>query len=626
MCIRWRVKNLKGMSDLCVYELQDNVWDEFGESDDHIVPHAADEGKSQCLVQSDSRKKLRLQVTGVTSNADSRTNSVFLGRKETNPETLTKKEKMLEKDAWSHTPDGMFPASCDNLSSKEVRNVASDDSRMSAHCFKSSTDGVFCADDPVIDERCAAVDNNMYSYSLNHISPTESNLNFFNHEDKESNDLYYGWPDIGNFEDVDKMFRSCDSTFGVGSLSNDDGLEWLTSEAIEGSEDAIKSELEFSCSDSKVANRASEACGNSLPHGYILSHNDPKKKSATMSDNSSMQVNGSGETAAFSHTSSMNGSGAQSESKEDSMSEKEMNKHKKQSNPQNQSELKRKDRYLENGGSFGHHSLLDQFPHVEVPFSNSPNQMHNEYVHSGYFHHVNQISGCSTLSSVKSDDQLSPTPKESSYSSNQVSLPRNFNPADVTSPNASICDPDAVLKGLHPSENGIESQSNGEVSLGVPADMDSSLVQESSCMSSALNEISLEAASYRQLQRVMEQLDIKTKLCIRDSLYRLARSAEQRHSGGIPIIDSKNDGGHSGVLTAEETNKCNGFMDMETDTNPIDRSVAHLLFHRPSDLSALPGSNASSPKSHVMIHRSVTSPPVKNERDTGQEEAVADAE
>ncbi|XP_030473910.1 protein LNK1 [Syzygium oleosum] len=615
------------MSDLCIYELQDNVWDEFGESDDHIVPHPADEAKDQCLVQSDSRKKLRLQVTGITSNADSGANSVVLGRKETNPETLTKKEKMLEKDAWSHTPDGMFPASCDNLSSKEVRNVASDDSRMSAHCFKGSADGVFCADDHVIDERCAAVDNNMYSYSLNHISPTETNLNFFNHEDKESNDLYYGWPDIGNFEDVDKMFRSCDSTFGVGSLSNDDDLGWFSiSEAIEGSEDAIKSEFEFSCSDSKVVNRASETRGNSLPHGYALSHNDTKKKSATMCDNLSMQVNGSGETGALGHTSSMNGSGAQSESKEDSMSEKEMNKHKKQSNLQKQSELKRKDRYLENGGSFGHHSLLDQFPHVEVPFSDSSNQMHNEYMHSGYFHHVNQVSGCSTLSSVKSDDQLSPTPKESSYSSNQVSLARNFNPADVTSPNASICDPDAVLKSLHPNENGIESHSNGEVSLAVPADMDSSLVQESSCMSSALDEISLEAASFRQLQRVMEQLDIKTKLCIRDSLYRLARSAEQRHNGVIPIIDSKNDGAHSGVMTAEETNKCSGFMDMETDTNPIDRSVAHLLFHRPSDPSVLPGSNASSSKSHVMIHRSVTSPPVKNERDTGQEEAVADAE
>lgn len=53
----------------------------------------------------------------------------------------------------------------------------------------------------------------------------------------------------------------------------------------------------------------------------------------------------------------------------------------------------------------------------------------------------------------------------------------------------------------------------------------------------------------------LSQLDIKTKLCIRDSLYRLARSAEQRHNGGIPIIDSKNDGSRNGLMTAEETNK-----------------------------------------------------------------------
>lgn len=126
------------------------------------------------------------------------------------------------------------------------------------------------------------------------------------------------YPDISSF-------RSCDSTFGVGSLSNDDDLGWFSiSQAIEGSEDAIKSEFEFSCSDSKVVNRASETRGNSLPHGYALSHNDPKKKSATMCDNLSMQVNGSGETAALGHTSSMNGSDAQSESKEDSMSEKEV--------------------------------------------------------------------------------------------------------------------------------------------------------------------------------------------------------------------------------------------------------------------------------------------------------------
>lgn len=42
-------------------------------------------------------------------------------------------------------------------------------------------------------------------------------------------------------------------------------------------------------------------------------------------------------------------------------------------------------------------------------------------------------------------------------------------------------------------------------------------------------------------------------------------------------------------------------MDMETDTNPIDRSIAHLLFHRPSDPSLMPAIDASSLKSHTVV-------------------------
>lgn len=40
---------------------------------------------------------------------------------------------------------------------------------------------------------------------------------------------------------------------------------------------------------------------------------------------------------------------------------------------------------------------------------------------------------------------------------------------------------------------------------------------------------------------------------------------------------------------------------METDTNPIDRSIAHLLFHRPSDPSATAPFDTLSVKSHTNI-------------------------
>lgn len=40
---------------------------------------------------------------------------------------------------------------------------------------------------------------------------------------------------------------------------------------------------------------------------------------------------------------------------------------------------------------------------------------------------------------------------------------------------------------------------------------------------------------------------------------------------------------------------------METDTNPIDRSIAHLLFHRPADPSMLPLNDPVPFKSSSMV-------------------------
>lgn len=51
------------------------------------------------------------------------------------------------------------------------------------------------------------------------------------------------------------------------------------------------------------------------------------------------------------------------------------------------------------------------------------------------------------------------------------------------------------------------------------------------------------------------QLDIRAKLCIRDSLYRLARSAEQRHNCPTPNITSKNEGGQDGDIILDDSHK-----------------------------------------------------------------------
>nr|XP_025639556.1 protein LNK1-like [Arachis hypogaea] len=84
------------------------------------------------------------------------------------------------------------------------------------------------------------------------------------------------------------------------------------------------------------------------------------------------------------------------------------------------------------------------------------------------------------------------------------------------------------------------------------------------------------------------QLDIRTKLCIRDSLYRLAKSTEQRHTDANVNGQLGDDIETRKALMTQDADRCTGFMDVETNTNPIDRSIAHLLFHRPSDASIFP--------------------------------------
>lgn len=99
----------------------------------------------------------------------------------------------MEKESPSNAPSGVFNASCDGDIVKDMPNLASDDTRMQNNCFKNSY------------ATSAADDNNSYSYTLTQAG----NLCFVdNNCEKESADLsYYNWPDIGNFEDVDKMLR-----------------------------------------------------------------------------------------------------------------------------------------------------------------------------------------------------------------------------------------------------------------------------------------------------------------------------------------------------------------------------------------------------------------------------------
>lgn len=196
-------------------QLEDILW-EIGDNDDHIVPHP--EGKkSELLAENDLIRRLRLEQKFAESDAGNRSTSDNVLQIQEGADLIflnEEREKMLDNSPQNHSPSGGFSASIDVDCNGKNSCSASDGERTFDQCMKSShmdpTGDGLCATNPILENQAASMDNNLYQYELNNATHAESDLGFFGSsiDGKESSDLlYYGWTDIENFEDVDRMFR-----------------------------------------------------------------------------------------------------------------------------------------------------------------------------------------------------------------------------------------------------------------------------------------------------------------------------------------------------------------------------------------------------------------------------------
>ncbi|KAG9140658.1 hypothetical protein Leryth_006856 [Lithospermum erythrorhizon] len=611
------------MSDLGIYELEDIIWDDgLYQSDDHIVPHPGDEQAKQHSFGCNNRKRTRREsMLEGDAGGSSSEKHICQDRADHINHTIHDKSKMFDKEAWSNKADNVFH-SCSSKSISEASSLASNGMKTSdgdsvgyQHCFPDA-------------------DNDLSFLDIS--------------GGKDPNDLlYYSWDDLGNFEDVDRMFRSCDSTFGLGTSQEDD-LGWLSpSDAIRESEDALKSDFKFSCPTSSSQKSIPESEDTSLSNGRTCSINESEVQ------NSSAIFKGSGQLGLLPFSNGISYSdGTDKKDKASpsvqatavSLTDEPIKKMKLPNQPENH----RNDQYV-GSSSFFHDANVPgaTLQPVETPISHSFGYLHSDttFMSSDFSFPSDQCSPHPAQSVIKSDNShlTSVTPKDS-YSLNKMQamdhqpsslqvlsfavgekgepknqpkkcqassdcFPKNIDFNAQTSMSATISNEKQTA--IHYSG---KSRIDG-LSKEVHQELGSSVAQDSS-MSSGLDDISIEATSFHQLQLVMEQLDLRTKLCIRDSLYRLARSAEQRHQNvGL------NSGplGDRASMLAEGSTKFPDFMDIETDTNPIDRSIAHLLFHRPADSPELAGQAALSFNSPTprLIHGSVNTSPSPVMSDAG---------
>ncbi|XP_047978162.1 protein LNK2 isoform X2 [Salvia hispanica] len=134
---------------------------------------------------------------------------------------------------------------------------------------------------------------------------------------------------------------------------------------------------------------------------------------------------------------------------------------------------------------------------------------------------------------------------------------------------------------------------------------------DSNTISATFDNFSVEESVLYQLQDIIAKLDNKIRLCIRDSLSRLAQSALQRqnHNDTSSTCTSSRDEvlGNKDLVGHDRFSRT---ADAETDTNPIDRVVAHLLFHRPLDFSGKPSDAPDSPLSPNLPFEKKANPTV----------------
>ncbi|KAG1334573.1 protein LNK1 [Cocos nucifera] len=589
---------MKRMSDWSSRKLVDNLWDEFAQSDVFIMPHRDGEKVNESVVVGNAYRHLG-------NNVGESTDSTGVART-----VLWRKEKPYLVPPMNH-------GGCDPEYICNAITLVSQDAEVSDSCIKGCNvnpdSNIFCTGNSILGTRGSADGSNDCHFSLDNVSPAAKNTCLLEngHKDRENDFAYYDWPDIGNFEDVDKMFRNCDIAFGQGCTDEANELSWFppSSHSIYGSEITFDSGLQSSCSDLNVLN-------NSLEHQSANTNFLPEidSPSAVIDKSSTVAYQFDGEWLDASAENEDEFASKQLHDKRAEMKLSALN--------QTCSGSEDLDMITDIGSQYlSEEKIIQQFADRKLPSSaiSAAEACPSEHILEPQHILGSASSSYIVLDHVTTDpyQYIKRLPKESS-------LPPTMTPeekmekhkqqlhgsvtVDHRHQQTSCTSKTMAMKNRHKSqhEKGCSSEQE-ERNIGFSAiDKDSSIMQENSFMTAVSSDDGLlEATSFQQLQDAIDQLDVRTKLCIRDSLYRLARSARQRHLFSNASNCSRENRHARGTQSTETSNRrCAQLANAETETNPIDRSMAHLLFHKPSDPQTGPADDSLSFESHVINEQS----------------------
>ncbi|KAB2621000.1 hypothetical protein D8674_040203 [Pyrus ussuriensis x Pyrus communis] len=390
-------------------------------------------------------------------------------------------------------------------------------------------------------------------------------------EGKEQGDLVdYGWANIGSFDDLDRIFSNDDTIFGNVSLGNADEL-WSSTR------DAADSPIKAFPVSSDSPSFTSGAVTNASEHLEI-------KTDYIQKDNHYGLQN---PHAALDHVEYAGGKSKTMEKEQSDMDTGRSTLTKSSLNAENSSSPNETaDRTASRTRAF----TLPAYPNqcaAQSTYGNltNPSTHVSSHIQPGKFKHQNLFSGYEVSSgNANAINKLVDTSAKPLTMSPQEKIEKLRRRQQLQamlaiqkqqqqfSHQISSTNQSSTQKG--PQENQIQHFERADLEVEglstLPSlDPNSTVEQDDSTI-----------------------LDIKIRLCIRDSLYRLAQSAMRRHYASDTSSSNKSSKVEGEVI---ERRKSIVIADLETETNPIDRTVAHLLFHRPLDSSGKKSDTSESP-------------------------------
>uniref|UniRef100_A0A0E0JJ86 Protein LNK2 n=2 Tax=Oryza punctata TaxID=4537 RepID=A0A0E0JJ86_ORYPU len=553
-------------------QVGDAIWAEFNENEDHIVPYPKGIEDGALLTVGDQKKndEENDNITGLTERSSSgQTEFPVLEKQPASQASEHYSATRLDVESWPDLP-------C--LNATLDRNY-SDDNIASTYLDFSSAPSL----EKVTGNTTVQLDG-------------ETEVFGNDHEEKSNSFLDCDWGNIGDFDDFDRLFSNGDSIFGNEMVA--DGSNFLSA-----SSDLVDSTVQ------------------SIPFPHV-----PLNKQLSSDHGSSLLIN---ETS---------GGTAEQESKGD------VQKKSVRSRRRTEERGKRKmsnstSGFSQNQGQHqpaSSHSLAKapaqplQTPQYLLLHDNKNMgqlQQANQFMFPGYGYPSYQFPGIPLMSNVQAEShqtKLATTnyrtsidsPKHSSSTEKSQDIPSRplmMTPQEkieklrrrqqmqaliaIQQQQQQFGQDGSGSDTVVPQAYSPKSKNPDSLGSSVVIDDNAKKVFSLELIPTGHEEIQkssgipddpfIEEKIYYQLQDALAKLDTRTRRCIRDSLLRLAHSASERQITSDRSSANKSNKDEDEV--SEDTSKRRSpASEAETNTNPIDRIVAHLLFHRPCSKVSTP--------------------------------------